>query len=116
MIRTMIEGNFDADVERVMFVDEACERLRGVAFDLVIVNRLIFEDQSDGLELIRRMKSDGQAGARTPVMLISNRAAAQRQAVELGAASGFGKARIGKRDALELLGRYLPQKTAQPAR
>lgn len=107
LIRTMIESAFDVDLERVMFVEQAQAALQTQRYALVLVNRLIFEDGSEGHRLIDWMKRDGHA-SQTPVMLISNHADAQDRAVAAGAAPGFGKARIGKRDTLAKLAEFLP--------
>ncbi|MFQ5489488.1 MAG: hypothetical protein ACE5GE_02095 [Phycisphaerae bacterium] len=104
-IRHMLEGNFDVDIDRVMFVEEALARLGQGRYDLVMVNRLIFDDGSDGGELIRRMQAEGFQD--TPVMLISNYDDAQQKAQSDGAVPGFGKANIGTPETLELLGNYL---------
>lgn len=114
-IKWVIEGAFDAKVDRVMFVPDALNMLRSAAYDLVFVNRLIFEDQSEGMELIRTMKGD-PALARIPVMMVSNFPEAQQAAVAAGAEPGFGKARLGKSDMLELIAKYLPKKQPQGTR
>lgn len=104
-IRRMLEANFDAPIDRVMFVDEALARLGQGRYDLVMVNRLIFDDGSDGGELIRRMQADGHQ--ETPVMMISNYDDAQQKAQDDGAVPGFGKANIDAPQTVELLDRYL---------
>lgn len=110
-IRRMLDGHFAVEIDRVMFVEEALDRLAQNRYDLVLVNRLIFADQSDGAELIRRMKEDATL-ADTPIMLVSNHAEAQRRAVRLGAAPGFGKAALDSRVTLERLAGYLPRRPA----
>ncbi len=105
-IRRMLESAFGASVERVMFVHEALAALRRGTYDLVLVNRLIFADNSEGLALVRAMKADA-ALAGTPIMLISNYPEAQAAATSAGAAPGFGKAAIGAPATLELLARWL---------
>ena len=110
-IRAMLERHFDATVERVMFVPEALRALASARFVLVLVNRLIFADDSPGLELVQKMKADAALAA-TPVMLISNFADAQAAAVAAGTAPGFGKAKVGATETVELLAKYLPRKAA----
>jgi len=109
VIRGMLEANFDATVDRVMFVHEALHKLRNQRYDLVLVNRLIFADGSPGLELVHQMKAD-PALAKTPVMLVSNYGEAQEQAVAAGAVPGFGKAGVGKPETLALIEHYLPRR------
>lgn len=104
-VRRMLEGNFHAQIDRVMFVDEALARLGQGRYDLVMVNRVIFDDGSDGGELIRRMQTDGYQD--TPVMMISNYDDAQQKAQNDGAIRGFGKANIDAPQTIELLDKYL---------
>jgi hypothetical protein len=73
------------------------------------VNRLVFEDGSDGLALVRAMKSGGEA-PHTPVMLVSNFADAQARAIAERAEPGFGKAALHAPDTLDRLCRYLPRR------
>jgi len=107
MIRRMLTDHFDVNVDRVMFVSEALERMKQQAYALILVNRLIFEDGSDGLELLRQSRRDLPT-LNTPIMLVSNYPEAQARAIEAGAAPGFGKATIGSRQTIEMLSRYLP--------
>ena len=108
-IRAMLTRHFDVEVDRVMFVDEAIDQLAERRYDLVLVNRVIFDDGSDGAQLIHRMKS-GAATASIPVMLISNYPDAQAQAAADGAVPGFGKAQLGDPESLAKLESYLPRR------
>ncbi|TWT43676.1 hypothetical protein RAS1_00750 [Phycisphaerae bacterium RAS1] len=92
-----------------MHVHEALAALSRRAYALVLVNRLIYDDQSDGMELIARMKSS-QAAAATPVMLISNFPDAQARAVSAGAVPGFGKSALASPRTRAMLAAYLPAK------
>jgi D-Tyr-tRNAtyr deacylase len=106
-IRRLLEANFDVDVDRVMFVDAALRALRAQHYDLALVNRRIFDDDSDGMQLVRAVAAVPEI--RTPVMLISNFADAQAAAVAAGARPGFGKAALHDRETLRLLGEYVPR-------
>jgi len=99
-------GRFEVDVDRVMFVEEAVVALAKSRYDLVLVNRLIFADGSDGLPLIQRMKADARF-QKIPVMMVSNYPEAQDRAVSEGAVRGFGKADLNEPRTLELLKPYL---------
>lgn len=112
-IRQMLERHFAVTVDRVMFVPEALAALATRSYALVLVNRLIFADGSDGLALIEAMQADPRLRD-TPVMMVSNFADAQARAVAAGAVPGFGKATLDAPQTLELLGRYLPSR-ATPA-
>ncbi len=97
---------FDVDVDRVMFVDEAVAALKERRYDLILVNRVIFADGSDGLTLIERMRGDNGLGD-VPVMMISNYSDAQDRAVSAGAVRGFGKAEVTDPKTVEMLAPYL---------
>ena len=84
-----------AEVTPAATRQEALERLRNEPFALVLVNRVFDRDGDSGVELVRRMKAD-EALRATPVMLVSNHADAQQEAVEAGAEPGFGKAALGR--------------------
>lgn len=64
--------------------------LRSRSIDLVLVNRKLDEDYSDGIEIIKAIKADS-ALATIPVMLITNYEEHQEQAISIGALRGFGK-------------------------
>lgn len=110
-ITTLVRANFDAEVDRVMFVDEALAALRRARYDLVLVNRIIWADQSDGTALIRALKADADHRD-VPVMLVSNLADAQQRALAEGAAPGFGKAALNAPETIERLAEFLPPKVA----
>lgn len=77
-----------AEVQQVALPSEAMDVLKRETFDLVLVNRKIDQDYTDGVELVTMMKRNEIA---VPVMLVSNYADAQSEAVALGAVQGFGK-------------------------
>jgi CheY-like chemotaxis protein len=89
-IRGMLEKQFGADVVQCHGPDDSLEALRHGQFDLVLVNRKLDQDYSDGLDIIHALKADPQL-ASIPVMLITNYPEYQEQAVAAGALPGFGK-------------------------
>jgi two-component system, chemotaxis family, chemotaxis protein CheY len=92
-ISRYLEAAFDAQVADAATGDQALETLRSERFDLVLVNRIGDLDGAPGVDFIRSVKTD-HALASTPVMLVSNLADAQAEAIALGALPGFGKAEI----------------------
>jgi two-component system chemotaxis response regulator CheY len=100
-IRRLLQHKFDADVIPADSADEAFAELRSQPFDLVLVNR-VFDMGGSGLEFIADLKAD-DALARVPVMLVSDLPEAQRQAKELGAMPGFGKAALHRPETVERL-------------
>ena len=59
MIRRLIQDHFDAEVIRAHGAAEALTALRAGSFELVLTNRLMDRDQSEGLDLIRQVKAHG---------------------------------------------------------
>jgi len=88
-----LASTLDARVVGAGTAAEALAALRTGSFDLVLVNRIGDADGAPGLELIRSLKAAPELAA-IPVMLVSNYADAQAQAVGLGALPGFGKAEL----------------------
>ena len=87
----LIDRHFDAQIAQAHTFDEALTALRGERFDLVLINRQLDHDNSEGVELIRKIKGDREL-AQVPVVLLSNYPEYQQRAIEAGAAPGFGKA------------------------
>ncbi len=85
-----LQGAYDVRVKSVALKAEALSAMKEKTFDLVLINRKLDSDYSDGLEIIREMKQDDQL-KNVPVMLISNFAESQKEAVAEGALYGFGK-------------------------
>lgn len=92
-IKHLVEGELGGELVQAHHLADALELLRGGGFDLVLVNRKLDADYSDGLEVIRQIKADPQL-AGTPVMLVSNYPESQAAAVAAGAEPGFGKAEL----------------------
>lgn len=89
-IRALLERQFAAEVVQAHGPDDALDHLRRGRFDLVLVNRKLDADYSDGLEIIMSIKADAQLAA-VPCMLITNYPDHQDAAVAAGAERGFGK-------------------------
>ncbi len=87
-------------VERAHHVDDAMEKLKAQPFHLVVVNRKLDVDYSDGIEVIRKIKSTTET-AEVPVMLITNYEEHQDAAIEAGAVRGFGKLEYDHPETLE---------------
>ena len=92
-IRGLIEGEFGAEVVQSHGLNDALARLKNDRFDLVLVNRKLDADYSDGLAVVRAIKADASVAA-TPVMLVSNYPDAQETAIAAGAEPGFGKSEL----------------------
>jgi CheY-like chemotaxis protein len=105
-VRRLVEGNFDAEVAQAHGPQDAMAMLRKEKFDLVLINRKLDRDYSDGLEILKKIKADPKL-ADVPVMLLSNYADQQALAVEAGAEPGFGKLEYSKPETREKLARFL---------
>lgn len=105
-IRDLIQRHFRATVDRAQSLDDALTALSAKRYDLVLVNRLLDVDGSQGMAIIKRLKSD-ESMKTIPVMLVSNHADAQRAAVQTGAERGFGKAGLSDPRTVETLARFL---------
>jgi CheY-like chemotaxis protein len=102
----MIENHFDAVVLQAHGEEDALSLLRSEQIHLVLVNRKLDRDQTDGIEVIKRIKAIPESAA-TPAMLITNYPEHQERAVKAGAQRGFGKADLDAPATRELLERFL---------
>lgn len=105
-IRSLVENNFDAKVVQSHGLIDTLRLLRERNFDLVLVNRKLDQDYSDGLEIIRQIKAEADL-QHVPTMLITNYADHQQLAVAHGALYGFGKLELDRPETLEKLASHL---------
>ena len=98
-INQFLKANFDCNVITADLPAETLEAMRREQVDLVLINRKLDADYSDGADILNAIKSDPEL-AETPVMLVSNFADAQEQAVASGAVYGFGKAELNSPDSV----------------
>ena len=103
-ISRVLRGQFGAEVTAAATADAALSALRQGGYALVLVNRVFDADGDSGVEFIRALASGPD---KVPVMLVSNFADAQSQAVAAGAVPGFGKAALDEPRTLERLKEYL---------
>jgi two-component system chemotaxis response regulator CheY len=82
--------------------DDAQALLSQAPCSLILVNRRLDADGSDGLEIIRGIKESPDY-ASMPVMLLSNYPEYQTKAVQLGALPGFGKSALDAPTTLDRL-------------
>lgn len=106
VIRNFLEENFNCKVTRIDSTEEAVERLQAENFDLVLVNRKLDIDYSDGKILIKKISGHERLKS-IPVMLISNDSTYQEDAIRSGAVAGFGKLEYGKSETKLKLARFL---------
>ena len=102
-IYSFLTRHFECEIDQADAADDALAKLKAGRFDLVLVNRKLDIDYSDGVEVIRALKAD-PATAEVPVMLVTNYAEHQEAAIAIGALRGFGKLEFGKPETRERLG------------
>ena len=105
-IARTLQDAFGAEVVAADTPAEALDRMRREAFALVLVNRVFDRDGSSGLDLIRQVQGDKDL-RQVPIMLVSNYADAQAQAVQAGAEPGFGKSALGRPQMLDRVRAFL---------
>lgn len=85
-----LNQHFDVRIDTADVAADAMQRLEQQSYDLVLVNRKLDQDYSDGMEIIRAIRQD-ERFADQAVMLVTNFPEHQEAAVKEGAAYGFGK-------------------------
>ncbi len=92
----------------------ALEKMGSHPYLLVLVNRKLDCDYSDGIEVIRAIKSD-PLHSKTPVMLVTNYPEHQQQAIAVGAIEGFGKLQLQLPETKQRLAAVLCSQHPHPA-
>jgi two-component system chemotaxis response regulator CheY len=105
-IRSMLERQFHASVTQTHGPEDTLELLGRETFDLVLINRKLDRDYSDGLDILNAIKADDRLAA-VPVMLITNYPEHQQTAVAAGAEYGFGKKELYAEDTQTRLAKFL---------
>ncbi|HEX4413676.1 MAG TPA: response regulator [Lacipirellulaceae bacterium] len=101
-IRAFLTRSFDCDFDTADAADDALSQMKRGKYDLVLVNRKLDIDYSDGTDVIRALKED-PATSEVPVMLVTNYPEHQEAAIALGAVHGFGKLEFGKPETRDRL-------------
>lgn len=105
-IRRLVEGTFGALVIQTHGLDDTLSALGNGKFDLVLINRKLDADYSDGIDILQRIKADPQFGL-VPVMLVTNYPEYQAASIAAGGEPGFGKAELAKPETHERLRKFL---------
>lgn len=88
------------EVDQTHGPNDTIEALRKNQYDLVLINRKLDQDYSDGLEIIKQIKADGDL-ADVAIMMITNYEEHQQLAVDAGALLGFGKLELESTETIE---------------
>jgi CheY-like chemotaxis protein len=110
-LRRFLEAHFACEVAQCHNLDDARQHLTERPAELVLVNRKLDCDYSDGIEVIRELKADPRF-ADVPMMLVTNYADHQELAVREGAERGFGKLELSVPDTVRRLGKFLEPRSA----
>ena len=110
-IRRYLTRHFNCEIVQAHSANDALAHLKSGQFDLVLVNRKLDADYSDGIEVIRQIKSDPEASD-VPVMLVTNYPEHQDAAISAGAIRGFGKLEYDKPETRQRLAAALENQTA----
>jgi two-component system chemotaxis response regulator CheY len=99
-ITHFLKSNFNATVLAADVAEAAWKLLSENAVHLILINRKLDADYSDGMEILKGLKANDST-ADIPVMLVSNFPEWQEKAVHCGAIYGFGKAELNSPDVID---------------
>jgi two-component system chemotaxis response regulator CheY len=89
-IRSFLTAHFACEVVQTHGHSDTLNELKTGEYHLVLINRKLDADYSDGIEILRAIKADDKT-ASVPVMLVTNYPEHQDTAIAAGAHRGFGK-------------------------
>jgi len=101
-ISAMLRKHFDVEILRSDQLSDTLAILGRQSVDLILINRKLDIDYSDGIDILRVIKAS-ESYRDIPVMLITNYAEHQQQAIAVGAIQGFGKLELHAPETLERL-------------
>lgn len=105
-IKHTLTAHFDVKVIQSHGPSDTLELALQHEFSLILINRKLDQDYSDGIEILRMLKRDPQL-SEIPVMIVTNYEEHQAAAVSEGAEPGFGKLSLGAPETLSRLRRWL---------
>ena len=103
----MLTKNFSVNVLQADRLEDTLSTLKKNEVDLILVNRKLDIDYTDGLLIIEELKRNPNYQS-IPSMLVTNFPEHQEQAVAAGAEKGFGKLELSSKATLDHLAQYLP--------
>lgn len=105
-IKRMLASHFDVEVLQTHAGPDTLDLLRQRSVDLVLINRKLDCDYSEGTAILKQLKADPLL-AKTPVMIVTNYAEHQDAAVAMGAERGFGKLELQDPATQQKLSKFL---------
>jgi len=98
-ISRFLNRHFDVQILTAELPDDTLQTMRTNPVDLVLINRKLDADYSEGMDILRTLKSDSDLSD-VPVMIVSNFEESQQAAVAAGAEYGIGKAELNTEAAI----------------
>lgn len=92
-ISGFLNRHFDVDIQTADLPEDTLQRLREQPADLILINRKLDTDYSEGMDILRTLKADPEL-RKIPVMIVSNFEESQTAAVAEGAEYGIGKSEL----------------------
>lgn len=105
-IRALVLREFGAEAIAAHSHAEALREAKAGRYDLILVNRILDDDGSEGMAIIRDLKQHPET-SQLPVMLITNYPDHQAIALAAGAEPGFGKSSLHEPATKALLKTFL---------
>ena len=110
-IQRMLTSHYDVVVLRSHQLTDALQILSQQKVDLIVINRKLDIDYTDGVNILRHLKQHDDFKT-IPTMIITNYPDQQLAAVAEGAEYGFGKLQYSEPATHERLSRFLEKKAA----
>lgn len=107
----MLTTHYDVQVLRSHQLSDALQVLSQQNVDLVVINRKLDIDYTDGVDILKHLKQHDDFKS-IPTMIITNYPDQQLAAVAEGAEYGFGKLQYSDPSTHERLSRFLEKKSA----
>ena len=105
-LESMFQSNFGATLLRAHRLDDAQDKIKGNTVDLILINRLLDTDGSEGMDVLRKLKSDPES-QNIPAMIITNYEEHQEAAMDEGAVRGFGKSALRSEETRKVIDEVL---------
>jgi CheY-like chemotaxis protein len=109
-LKRMLTRGYDVSVLRAHELKDTIELLGQQPVDLILINRKLDIDYTDGVEILRYLKRSDEY-EQIPVMIITNYPEQQQAAMAEGAEYGFGKLEYSKPLTDERLSRFLEKRS-----
>ncbi|MEQ1829969.1 MAG: response regulator [Pirellula sp.] len=110
-LTSMLTRSYDVSVLRAHELTDTIQLLSQKPVDLILINRKLDIDYSDGMDILRELKQN-ESFKSIPVMIVTNYAEHQEAAVAEGAEYGFGKLQFAESATHERLSRILNKRPA----